>query len=223
MDLKLHGQTRARLRLDERHRIRNRPGARARRRARDRQWPLAEVRRRGARASFARQPSRREARRLRRRPVAARGHRCARRAHPSVDVLVNNLGIFEPKPFEEIPDEDWRRFFDVNVLSAACGCRRSYLPGMKERNWGRIVFISSESGDSDSGRDDPLRHDEDRAARGVARTGGELRGHGRDRQLGAAGADAFGRRRRVRRRNWRPANRSTSSRRSFSRRCGRRR
>ena len=63
---------------------------------------------------------------------------------PAVDLLVNNLGIFEPKPFEEIPDEDWQRFFDVNVLS---GIRlsRAYLPGMKQRNWGRIVFISSES------------------------------------------------------------------------------
>ena len=63
---------------------------------------------------------------------------------PAVDILVNNLGIFEPKPFEEIPDEDWQRFFDVNVLS---GIRlsRAYLPGMKQRNRGRIVFISSES------------------------------------------------------------------------------
>lgn len=65
--------------------------------------------------------------------------------YPSVDILVNNLGIFEPKPFEEIPDEDWRRFFDVNVLSGV-RLSRMYLPGMKERNWGRIVFISSESG-----------------------------------------------------------------------------
>jgi NAD(P)-dependent dehydrogenase (short-subunit alcohol dehydrogenase family) len=66
-------------------------------------------------------------------------------AVPSVDILVNNLGIFEPKPFEEIPDEDWRRFFEVNVLSGV-RLSRIYLPGMKERNWGRIVFISSESG-----------------------------------------------------------------------------
>ena len=64
---------------------------------------------------------------------------------PSVDVLVNNLGIFEPKPFEDIPDEDWRRFFEVNVLSGV-RLSRAYLPGMKQRNWGRIVFISSESG-----------------------------------------------------------------------------
>jgi NAD(P)-dependent dehydrogenase (short-subunit alcohol dehydrogenase family) len=64
---------------------------------------------------------------------------------PSVDVLVNNLGIFEPKPFEAIPDEDWRRFFEVNVLSGV-RLSRAYLPGMKQRNWGRVVFISSESG-----------------------------------------------------------------------------
>lgn len=64
---------------------------------------------------------------------------------PSVDILVNNLGIFEPKPFEEIPDEDWLRFFEVNVLSGV-RLSRAYLPGMKQRQWGRIVFISSESG-----------------------------------------------------------------------------
>jgi NAD(P)-dependent dehydrogenase (short-subunit alcohol dehydrogenase family) len=64
---------------------------------------------------------------------------------PSVDVLVNNLGIFEPKPFEDIPDEDWRRFFEVNALSGV-RLSRAYLPGMKQRDWGRIVFISSESG-----------------------------------------------------------------------------
>ncbi|HEV2693907.1 MAG TPA: SDR family oxidoreductase [Verrucomicrobiae bacterium] len=63
----------------------------------------------------------------------------------SVDILVNNLGIFEPKPFGEITDDDWRRFFEVNVLSGV-RLSRAYLPGMKERNWGRVVFISSESG-----------------------------------------------------------------------------
>lgn len=65
--------------------------------------------------------------------------------HPHVDVLINNLGIFEPVQFEEISDEDWRRFFEVNVLS---GVRLSklYLPSMKQGNWGRIIFISSESG-----------------------------------------------------------------------------
>ncbi len=63
---------------------------------------------------------------------------------PTVDILINNLGIFEPKPFEAIPDEDWRRLFEVNVLSGA-RLSRAYLPGMREQNWGRIVFISSES------------------------------------------------------------------------------
>lgn len=62
-----------------------------------------------------------------------------------VDILVNNLGIFEPKPFEQIPDDDWRRFFEVNVLSGV-RLSRAYLPKMKENHWGRIVFISSESG-----------------------------------------------------------------------------
>jgi NAD(P)-dependent dehydrogenase (short-subunit alcohol dehydrogenase family) len=61
------------------------------------------------------------------------------------DILVNNLGIFEPKNFEDIPDEDWFRFFETNVMS---GIRmsRAYIPGMKAKDWGRIVFISSESG-----------------------------------------------------------------------------
>jgi NAD(P)-dependent dehydrogenase (short-subunit alcohol dehydrogenase family) len=64
---------------------------------------------------------------------------------PSVDILVNNLGIYHPQPFEEIPDEEWRRFFEVNVLSAV-RLSRHYLPEMKKKQWGRIVFISSESG-----------------------------------------------------------------------------
>ncbi len=64
---------------------------------------------------------------------------------PTLDILVNNLGIFEPKPFAQIPDADWRRFFEVNVLSGV-RLSRAYFPGMLARNWGRIVFISSESG-----------------------------------------------------------------------------
>jgi len=64
---------------------------------------------------------------------------------PKVDILVNNLGIFEAKPFAEISDADWRRFFEVNVLSGARLCRH-YLAPMLAQNWGRIVFISSESG-----------------------------------------------------------------------------
>jgi NAD(P)-dependent dehydrogenase (short-subunit alcohol dehydrogenase family) len=63
---------------------------------------------------------------------------------PDIDILINNLGIFEPKPFEEISDADWLRFFEVNVLSGV-RLSRHYLPRMKAKNWGRIVFISSES------------------------------------------------------------------------------
>jgi len=63
---------------------------------------------------------------------------------PLVDILVNNVGIFEPKNFEEINDDDWIRFFETNVMSGV-RLTRQYLPGMKIRNWGRIVFISSES------------------------------------------------------------------------------
>ncbi|MGJ4746013.1 SDR family NAD(P)-dependent oxidoreductase [Leptospira sp. SA-E8] len=64
---------------------------------------------------------------------------------PNVDILVNNVGIFEPKDFVEIPDEDWIRFFEVNVLSGV-RLSRAYLPSMLKKNWGRILFISSESG-----------------------------------------------------------------------------
>lgn len=63
---------------------------------------------------------------------------------PQVDILVNNMGIFEPKPFEDIPDRDWMRFFEANVMSGV-RLSRHYLPGMRARNWGRIVFVSSES------------------------------------------------------------------------------
>ncbi|HLZ99875.1 MAG TPA: SDR family oxidoreductase [Steroidobacteraceae bacterium] len=75
--------------------------------------------------------------------VAASAEQLATR-HPDVEILINNLAIFEPKPFEEIPDADWVRFFEMNVLS---GIRlsRLYLPAMKRANWGRIIFISSES------------------------------------------------------------------------------
>jgi NAD(P)-dependent dehydrogenase (short-subunit alcohol dehydrogenase family) len=72
------------------------------------------------------------------------GARVVTSRFPSVDILVNNLGIFEPKPFEQITDDDWRRFFEVNVLSGV-RLSRYYLGPMKAKNWGRIVFISSES------------------------------------------------------------------------------
>jgi NAD(P)-dependent dehydrogenase (short-subunit alcohol dehydrogenase family) len=65
-------------------------------------------------------------------------------AQPELDILINNAGIFEPKGFFDIPDEDWSRFFEVNVMSGV-RLSRAYMPGMLKRNWGRIVFISSES------------------------------------------------------------------------------
>jgi NAD(P)-dependent dehydrogenase (short-subunit alcohol dehydrogenase family) len=75
---------------------------------------------------------------------SADGVRAAVQRLPDVDILVNNMGIFDPKPFEQIPDKDWFRFFEVNVMSGV-RLSRNYLPTMKKRNWGRIVFISSES------------------------------------------------------------------------------
>jgi NAD(P)-dependent dehydrogenase (short-subunit alcohol dehydrogenase family) len=66
------------------------------------------------------------------------------RQFPEVTILINNLGIYEAKPFEEISDADWMRLFEVNVLSGA-RLARLYLPGMRRANWGRIIFISSES------------------------------------------------------------------------------
>jgi len=63
---------------------------------------------------------------------------------PQLDILVNNVGIFEPKPFTDIPDEDWFKFYEVNVLSGV-RLSRHYLPLMLQQNWGRVIFISSES------------------------------------------------------------------------------
>ena len=67
------------------------------------------------------------------------------REYPDVQILINNLGIYEPKEFEDITDEDWRHMFEVNVLSGV-RLARLFMPAMKLRKWGRIIFISSESG-----------------------------------------------------------------------------
>ncbi|KAB1111640.1 SDR family oxidoreductase [Neorhizobium galegae] len=77
--------------------------------------------------------------------AGAEGAGVIARAEASVDILVNNLGIYESKAFGEISDADWSHLFDVNVMSGV-RLSRTYLPGMLERNWGRIIFISSESG-----------------------------------------------------------------------------
>ena len=72
------------------------------------------------------------------------GAKCVTESLERVDVLVNNVGIFEPKPFADISDDEWLRFFEVNVMSGV-RLSRHYLKGMLEKNWGRIIFISSES------------------------------------------------------------------------------
>ena len=66
------------------------------------------------------------------------------KAAPSTDILINNVGIFELKDFFEIADEEWTRFFELNVMSGV-RLSRAYLPQLIKRNWGRVVFISSES------------------------------------------------------------------------------
>jgi NAD(P)-dependent dehydrogenase (short-subunit alcohol dehydrogenase family) len=66
------------------------------------------------------------------------------RAEPDCDILVNNVGIFGPQDFFDIPDSEWIRFFEVNVMSGV-RLARAYMPAMLSRNWGRVVFLSSES------------------------------------------------------------------------------
>jgi NAD(P)-dependent dehydrogenase (short-subunit alcohol dehydrogenase family) len=76
---------------------------------------------------------------------SAQGATAVTKAFPDVDLLVNNVGVFEPKPFEQIPDEDWQRLFETNVMSGV-RLSRFYFPKMRAKGWGRIVFVSSESG-----------------------------------------------------------------------------
>ena len=140
--------------------------------------------------------------------------------YPDVEILVNNLGIFEPKPFEQIPDADWFRFFEVNVLSGV-RLSRHYLPRMKERNWGRIVFISSESALQIPHGNDSLRHDQDRAVGHFARPGRDHRRHQRHRQYRSARPHRFRRSRRHLSNRWPPRERSAAKkwRRSSSALC----
>jgi NAD(P)-dependent dehydrogenase (short-subunit alcohol dehydrogenase family) len=77
--------------------------------------------------------------------TTAEGVEALLKAVPAVDILVNNLGIYEMKAFADITDEDWLHLFEVNVMSGV-RLSRGYFPGMIERDWGRVIFISSESG-----------------------------------------------------------------------------
>ncbi|CAN5625448.1 SDR family oxidoreductase [soil metagenome] len=77
-------------------------------------------------------------------PGTAAGAATLIAAVPEIDILVNNLGIYEAKPFTEITDDDWSHIFEVNVLSGV-RLARHYFPPMLQRNWGRVIFIASES------------------------------------------------------------------------------
>ena len=112
-------------------------------------------------------------------------------ALPEVDILINNAGIFEPKGFFDIPDEDWSRFFDVNVMSGV-RLSRAYMPGMLKRNWGRIVFISSESAlniPKEMIHYGMTKTAQLAVSRGPCRNDPRHRGHG---QFGVAGTDHVG-------------------------------
>ena len=122
-------------------------------------------------------------------PTTADGAAALLRAAPRVDILVNNLGIYEIKNFADITDEDWRRYFEINVLSGV-RLAREYFPGMLKQNWGRIIFISSESALLVPGGHDPLRHDQDGAALDLAWPRGADQGNQGDGQFGPARPDA---------------------------------
>ena len=106
-------------------------------------------------------------------------------AEPDVDVLVNNAATFEMKPVFEIPDEDWTRYFETNVMS---GIRlaRHHIPRMVDRGWGRDDLHLQRVGAAHPRRDGALRHDQDRAAGRGPRHGRERAGHGGDGELRAA-------------------------------------
>lgn len=76
--------------------------------------------------------------------ASAEGADAVHRVAPELDILINNLGIFGAKPVLEIDDDEWRRYFEVNVLSGV-RLTRTYLPGMMERGWGRVMYVSSDS------------------------------------------------------------------------------
>ena len=116
---------------------------------------------------------------------------------PKIDVLVNSLSIFSTKPFAEIDDAEWQRFFDTNVMSGV-RLTRHYLPGMLERDWGRIVFVSSESGINIQ-RNDSLRRYQNRSTDCFVWCGRNDRRHRCYLQRGAARADLARRRGRLHR------------------------
>ena len=101
-------------------------------------------------------------------PATADGAATLFDAVPDVDILINNLGIYEAKPFAKISDEDWHHIFEVNVVSGA-RLARYYFPRMIERSFGRVIFVASEKRVDCTSRNDPLRRDEMRAVGSGAR------------------------------------------------------
>src|SRR5665213_2936466 len=102
------------------------------------------------------------------------------KAYPTVDILINNVARFAPHEFTQSTDQDWYETFDLNVMSGV-RLSRAYLPGMKQRNWGRIIFISRERA-ADSRRERGIRHEQSgRNCRGAWDRGG-LRQNRGDRQ-----------------------------------------
>jgi len=109
---------------------------------------------------------------------------------PDVDILINNLGVYEVKPFEGISDEDWMAVIETNFMSAV-RLSRHYLPKMKAKDWGRIIFISSESAINIPVEMNPLRGDENHATRVGAGPGGNDSRHECDSQFRLARTDAI--------------------------------
>ena len=123
--------------------------------------------------------------------ATAEGARAVIAALPAVDVLVNNLGGLGGimKPFDKLEDGDWHTIFEVNVVSAV-RMTQHYLPKMREKNWGRIVYISSEIRGADSARNGAVWRRQGRRDRVGARRRGDAGRHRRDGELGAARPDA---------------------------------
>ena len=109
---------------------------------------------------------------------------------PDIAILVNNLGVYAPKSFEEITDADWASIIETNFMSGV-RLSRYYLPRMRAANWGRIIFISSESAVNIPVEMIPLRSDQNDASRACPRIGRNDSGNRCDGKLGSGRPDAF--------------------------------
>jgi NAD(P)-dependent dehydrogenase (short-subunit alcohol dehydrogenase family) len=126
----------------------------------------------------------------------ADGATTALKRFPDVDILVNNLGVYAPKPFEQITDTDWLSIIETNFLGGV-RLSRQYLPRMKAANWGPDHFHLQRVRSEHSGGNDPLRRDQNHAGRTRARPGRNNGGDRGDSEFGSGWSDPFGRRRRI--------------------------